>query len=273
MKESDKSEGLGGYSIFLVARAQKLYFMFYPDIEEFKKSSGYNIDGEWYPRVTSILSIKAKPALYKFYADQPSFAAAEKMKNQSADEGTLLHETVEAILAGDHVIIPEAIKPAVLAFQEFQNRNEIIPHQIESRIASKKHRYAGTIDVLAELDGKLGVLDIKTSVAIYRDYNLQAAAYVEALHENPTMPPLARWILRIDQSRLCLRGCGASMREKGGTSKIRRGRATCPHEWGEMTGDIELKELHGLESDTRAFLAAKNLWEWENDYLLSKIHK
>lgn len=245
--------------------------MFYQDPEEFKKSNGYEIDGVWYPRVTSILSIKAKPALYKFYADQPSFAAAEKMKNKSADEGTLLHETVEAILAGQSPTIPELIRPAVEKFLEFQNKNEIVAQQIESRIASKKHCYAGTIDVLAELNGKLGVLDIKTSVAIYRDYNLQAAAYVEALHETPTMPTLARWILRIDQSRLCLRGCGASMREKGGTNKIRRGRATCPHEWGEMTGDVELKELHGLEHDTRAFLAAKHLWEWENDYLLSKI--
>lgn len=247
--------------------------MFYPDIEEFKKSSGYDIDGVWYPRVTSILSIKAKPALYKFYADQPSFAAAEKMKNKSADEGTLLHETVEAILAGQSPTIPDLVRPAVEKFLEFQSKNDIVAQQIESRIASKKHRYAGTIDVLAELNGKLGVLDIKTSYAIYRDYNLQAAAYVEALHETPTMPSLARWILRIDQSRLCLRGCGATMRQKGGTDKIRRGRTTCPHEWGELTGDLELKELHGLENDTKAFLAAKHLWEWEHDYLLSKIRK
>ncbi len=247
--------------------------MFYQDPEEFKKSNGYEIEGEWYPRVTSILSIKAKPALYKFYADQPSFAAAEKMKNKSADEGTLLHETVEAILAGQSPTIPNLIMPAVEKFLEFQSDNDIVAQQIESRIASKKHRYAGTIDVLAELNGKLGVLDIKTSYAIYRDYNLQAAAYVEALHESPTMPPLARWILRIDQSRLCLRGCGATLRQKGGTDKIRRGRTTCPHEWGELTGDLELKELHGLEHDTRAFLAAKNLWEWEHDYLLSKIRK
>lgn len=245
--------------------------MFYSDPGEFKRSNGYEIDGIWYPRVTSILSIKAKPGLYKFYADQPSFAAAEKMKNQSADEGTLLHETVEAILAGQSPVVPELIKPAVEKFLEFQNKNDIVAQQIESRVTSRKHGYSGTIDVLAELNGKLGVLDIKTSYAIYRDYNLQAAAYVEALHEIPSMPPLARWILRIDQSRLCLRGCGATMREKGGSIKIRKARTSCPHEWGELTGDVELKELYDLEKDTQAFLSAKNLWEWEHDYLLSKI--
>lgn len=253
---------------------------FFQDPQEFRESNGYEVDGIWYPRVTSILSIKSKPALYRFYASQPSFAAAERMKDQSADEGTLLHETVEAILAGDSPTIPDLIRPAVEKFQEFCNKNDIIAHQIETRIASKKHQYAGTIDVLAELNGKLGVLDIKTSLAIYRDYNLQAAAYVEALHEtggyapsiNSGRAPLSRWILRLDQSRLCLRGCGGKMRTKGGTVKVRGGNG-CPHEWGEMTGDLELKELHDLEKDTRAFLAAKQLWEWEHDYLLSKIKK
>jgi len=39
-----------------------------------------------------------------------------------------------------------------------------------------------------------------------------------------------------------------------------------------MTGDIELRELPGQDKDIQAFLAAKTLWEWENDYLLSKIN-
>src|SRR3989344_226161 len=202
--------------------------MFYKTLNEFKSDNGYEVNGIWYPRVTSILSIKAKPGLYKFYADQVNFAAAEKIKNQSADEGTLLHEVVEAILANKEVTIPDQIKPAVNAFLKFREGHNIVPHLIEERVQSDKHYYAGTIDVLAEVDGELGVLDIKTSYAIYRDYYLQAAAYVEALHENPTrysLPAgrqaLARWILRIDQSRLCLRGCGATMREKGGNTKIR----------------------------------------------------
>src|SRR3989338_4880399 len=95
---------------------------FTQDPQKFKTENGYDIDGVWYPRVTSILSIKAKPALYKFYADQPSFAAAEKMKNKSADEGTLLHETVEAIMAGQSPTIPELIRPAVEKFLEFQSK-------------------------------------------------------------------------------------------------------------------------------------------------------
>lgn len=249
--------------------------MFYSNLDNFKAANGYEIDGLWYPRVTAIVSIKAKPALYRYYAGLPSFAAGEAIKNKSAEEGTLLHETVEAILANKATETPSLIKPAVNAFLDFKQQHEIIPHQIETKVVSRKHHFAGTIDVLAEVDGKLGVLDIKTSYAIYRDYGIQAAAYVEALKEQPSMPDLTRWILRIDQAKTCIRGCGSTLREKGGNQKIRASSgkkgADCPHVWGETMGNVEFKELADLEHDTKAFLASKTLWEWENDYWLKKI--
>lgn len=250
--------------------------MYYSDVENFKLATGYEIDGIWYPRVTSIISIKAKPALYKFYADQVSFADAEAVKNKSAEEGTLLHEAVEAILKGEQSPIPDQVAPAVSAFLDFKKQNEIIPHQIETRIVSKKHHYAGTIDCLAELNGQLGVLDLKTSYAIYRDFGIQTSAYAEALCEDQSMPPLKRWILRLDQARNCIRGCGSKMREKGGNIKIRgeKGKpANCPHVWGELIGEVELRELYDFEKDIRAFLAAKTLWEWEHDYWIRQIFR
>lgn len=249
--------------------------MFYSDVNHFKSAAGYEINGIWYPRVTSIVSIKAKPALYKFYADQVSFSGAEEIKNKSAEEGTLLHETVESILKNEKISIPTSVAPAVRAFLDFKNQNQIIPYKIEERIISKKHHYAGTMDCLAELNGQLGVLDIKTSVAIYRDYGIQTSAYVEALREDPSVPPLKRWILRLDQARYCIKGCGAKMREKGGNIKIREGKTkigNCSHVWGEMLGEVELKELPEIEKDIKAFLACKVLWEWEHEFWLKKIY-
>lgn len=249
--------------------------MYYSDLNHFKSATGYEIDGIWYPRVTAIVSIKAKPALYRFYANMPDFVTGESIKNKSAAEGTLLHGAVETILRGFQEPIPDSIKPAVKSFLDFKNQHQIVPHQIETKIVSKKHHYAGTMDVLAEIDGKLGVLDIKTSYAIYRDYGIQTAAYVEALQENPSLPQLTRWVLRLDQSRFCLRGCGAKMREKGGNIKIRGSKngSQCPHVWGEQIGELEFRELTNLENDTRAFLASKTLWEWENEYWLNKIDR
>lgn len=245
--------------------------MWYANVDNFKNANGYEIDGIWYPRVTAIVGIKAKPALYMFYASLPDFKTGEAIKAKSAEEGTLLHETIEAILRHDPVVIPESIKPAVSAFMDFYTNNEIIAHKIEERVVSKKYHYAGTMDVLADINGKLGVLDIKTSIAIYRDYSMQTSAYIEALREDPNMSELTRWILRIDQSKPCLK-CPATLRDKGGREKIRNDKGSkCQHEWGPMKGEVEIKEITTFEEDIKAFLACKDLWSWENKYWLDKI--
>ena len=88
----------------------------YTTVDSFKEGNGYTIDGVWYPRVTSIVSIKAKPALYMFYAGLPDYKTGEAIKSKSAEEGTLLHETVEAILRKEPIVIPDQVKPAVSAF-------------------------------------------------------------------------------------------------------------------------------------------------------------
>ena len=55
--------------------------MYYSNLEHFKGLSGYEIDGSWYPRVTKIIDIKAKPALYRFYAEMGNFNEGEAVKN------------------------------------------------------------------------------------------------------------------------------------------------------------------------------------------------
>lgn len=245
--------------------------------EDFKEQCGYTIDAVWYPRVTKIVSIKAKPALYRYYAEAPNFAAAEAATLRSAEEGTLVHEVIEGHLLGKNPAIPEAHAAAVTAFFNFLAKNhiEVAPEHVERRVVSQDHRYAGTVDALARIGGKFGVLDIKTSQSVYRDYNLQTSAYMDALKNN--YPDLeTRWILRVDQTQDCLR-CGAKRRVKGGREKIRKqGAFICSpylgHEWSEMRGDIELQEFPSWQSDFEAFLGAKRLWEWENDYWLRKVN-
>ncbi|OGZ43832.1 MAG: hypothetical protein A3J55_00135 [Candidatus Ryanbacteria bacterium RIFCSPHIGHO2_02_FULL_45_17b] len=170
-------------------------------------------------------------------------------------------------------------------FRDFSDARGIFfhPEFIERSVVSFKNRYAGTVDALATIDGKFGVLDIKTSTGFYREYNLQTAAYVLALQEEELKQSLelprnieTRWILRINQHRVCLK-CRATLREKGGRSKVRSKRIpenVCTddeHEWGEMEGDVELKEFPYYYSDVKAFLAAKTLWEWEHVFWLKKI--
>ncbi|MDP3764855.1 MAG: hypothetical protein Q8Q95_04575 [bacterium] len=259
--------------------------MRFTDAGEFKKETGHEVNGIWFPRVTRILEIKSKPALQNFFKEVGSYQGAEDIKNKSAEEGSLLHQTVQGVLTGREMVIPESIRPAVEKFIEFNQDQKIViyPEFIEKPIWSGKYRYAGTVDALACIGGKFGVLDIKTSTGFYPEYNLQTSAYVSALQEFEIKKVIGlpqnietRWILRIDQKRICDK-CGASLREKGGRRKIRPGKNNkilCleeSHEWRDTTGEVELREFPYLYKDFRAFVAAKILWEWENDYWLKKV--
>lgn len=259
--------------------------MYYKDAAEFKQLNGYEIDGTWYPRVTKILEIKSKPGLDVFFKEMDSYASVEEVKNKSALEGTMVHETVQGLLTGSDIAIPEEIAPAVHEFQRFNETKGIVFHKeyVERQIKSLRHRYAGTVDALATIDGKFGVLDIKTSTGFYPEYNLQTAAYVSALQEFSVRRELAlprdiqtRWILRINQHRVC-KLCGALLREKGGRKKIReqKKKSSCAaddmHEWGEREGDVEIKEFPYIYNDIKAFVAAKVLWEWEQSFWLKRV--
>jgi hypothetical protein len=245
--------------------------------QEFKEQCGYEIDGIWYPRVTRIVDMKAKPALLKFYADV-GFVRAKEISEKSAEFGTAVHEAIEKILIGQRPgNIPISILPSVRGFLDFLKTSgikmRVNPEHVERRIHNKEHRYAGTIDAMAEIDGRFGVLDIKTSESVYRDYGIQTSAYMDALtREFPNLE--TRWILRIDQLQSCVR-CNATMRNKGGREKVKRnGSAPCQggyHDWSEPKGVVELKELHGWQDDFKAFLGAKALWEWEHADWLRRI--
>lgn len=259
--------------------------MWYKNLEEFKNVNGHEIKGTWLPRVTKILDIKSKPALEGFFKEMGSYSSAEEVKNKSAAEGSLVHSVIQKIAVGETSDIPAEVRPAAAAFLKFNEGAKIFfhPEFIEKQIWSPRHRYAGTVDALATIGGKFGVLDIKTSTGFYPEYNLQTAAYISALQELEMRQGLAlpqdvqtRWILRVDQLRKCRR-CGASLREKGGRSKVRSGKANgavgCAdnsHEWGDIEGEVELREFPYFYKDMKAFVAAKILWEWENDYWLKQ---
>lgn len=246
--------------------------------EEFKLRNGYTIDGKWYPRVTAICDIKVKPALYRFYGNLNNFAEGSRIKALSATEGTKVHETIENLLKGENLALTPNVLPVVEAFNRFRQEHEVLTHpaMIEQRLCHPGERYAGTIDVLAKVDGRVGVLDIKTSSGIWRDYNLQTAAYLYAIQAGGLIGvplrelPETRWILRLDQFQMCER-CGARMRKKGGQEKIRGGFTHCDHQWSPVQGEHEFKELTGPVGDFKAFLGAKALWEWENEEVLSRI--
>jgi len=73
------------------------------------------------------------------------------------------------------------------------------PFSMEHRLYSREHDYAGTLDVVGEVDGRLAVVDWKTSKAIYDEMPLQAAAYAQAWAEMNDERVPDRWVIRLDK--------------------------------------------------------------------------
>src|SRR3989344_2421070 len=227
----------------------------------FKQKFGYEIDGVWFPRVTSITS----PFQKKWFG---SFGAAAW--------GTSMHETIEALLKGERVLFDPKAATAIQTFQEWQKVYplRILDPQkdIERRVVNLEQGYAGTIDMVAEVDGVFGIIDLKTSTSILREHAIQTAAYFHAYNATKVVQRACetRWILRIDQYQEC-RGCFAKSREKYGAARISGGKEVCNHQWAELKGEIEFKELPGADKDFEDFLGMKERWEWANKEWLDKI--
>jgi len=239
-------------------------------VKYLKRNSGYEINGLWYPRVTSICKIIAKPGIEKWLANQGSFYAMQKKRKKITGWGTLVHEVVEKILLGRMPQIDSDICPSIDAFLEWMKKHRIDVFGVEKRVTSKKHSYSGTLDVLGEIDGKVGILDLKTSSSIWDDHFIQTAAYFEAYNEKFSKKAETSWILRIDQYQECSI-CGAKKREKSGEPVIKEGKKRCNHKWKKVKGVCELREASNIKRDLDTFLTAKKLWELSNRSWLSRV--
>jgi hypothetical protein len=235
-----------------------------------KWNNGYEIGGFWYPRVTSICKIIRKPGLDKWLANQGSFSAMKRKRKKITEWGTSIHDTIEKIMLGRIPKINPAIRPSIDAFLEWFKKHRIDVFGVEKRVLSKKHFYSGTFDVLAEIDGKTGILDLKTSREIWDDYFIQTAAYFQAHNEGMFKKANTYWVLRIDQYQEC-KLCGAKKRDKGGEPQINGEGKKCAHKWKKLEGVCELKEVHDKQAYIDTFLTAKKLWEFSNREWLSKI--
>src|SRR3989344_1760254 len=236
----------------------------------FKFKNGYEIGGYWYPRVTAICGILAKPGLLRYYANQENFTKAQESLLHATDWGKTSHEVMGKILKGEKTKVPPAISHSILAFEEWKAQHKISIFDIEKRVFSKEHWYAGTADVFLEIDGKFGVLDLKTSTGIWDEYSLQTAAYFQAFNEMALPKVETSWILRVDQYQKC-EICGAKRRTKEKHMRAKGGRENCNHTFGFIQGEYEFKELNNQERDIRAFLAAREIWEWLNQKILVQI--
>jgi len=155
-------------------------------VEFFVESNYYLINGIKYPRVTRIKSIIANPGLITWQVSVGKKKSNDIMKKRG-DFGTRIHKLIEISLKGETVDLSnydEETNVTMKIFKDFATEHELKPKLIEQHLwvkLSEDYRFAGTVDFIGYVDGKLMILDWKTSKAIYDDMWLQLSAYVFAL--------------------------------------------------------------------------------------------
>jgi hypothetical protein len=200
----------------------------------------YDIGERQLPSVTSILSVISKPALIAWSAKveremviaeasslherlkEPLSAATFSLKLQNAlsDEkahkkllrkagevGSQVHSLIEWGLRGQLLekvgpspeIGPQA-QLAYAAFQRWKQTVKLKPIWVERTVWSEYYGYAGTADLLAEVNGEETLLDWKSGKAIYPEAYLQNAAYRQCVMEMEIGRPMRGMIIRLPKT-------------------------------------------------------------------------
>ena len=103
-------------------------------------------------------------------------------KSKSAlDVGTRAHDVCEKIIKSQPYEITEDIQNPVKQFREFEKQHEVKWICTEKIVCHRGDLVAGRLDSLAFVDGKLTLVDLKTSGQISQSYYLQCAGYAHCL--------------------------------------------------------------------------------------------
>jgi len=191
----------------------------------------YLIDGALYPRVSSILAVINKPFLAT-WRGKVGNTEADRIAREATDLGTRVHAVCAAALGGPPCDDDDpALRPYATAVQAWAARDVATVLACERVVISRRHRYAGTCDLLCRLqDGALALVDFKTSKQLDPVYGVQLAAYRRALWEEG-LTPQRRLVLWLPKAQ--------------------------PGAW-------ELATYPAHARDDRVWLAALALWRWQH---------
>ena len=140
-------------------------------------------DGNSYPSITTVLSLQDKPGLKK-WRDGVGEKEAKRISKESMRIGTAVHQMAEFYLSNYIIKLKNEEKKIVDTFNRLRfllgNINNIVG--VEIPLFSDLLRVAGTTDCIAEYNGKLSVIDFKTSLRPKKeewidDYYMQTFAY------------------------------------------------------------------------------------------------
>ena len=151
-------------------------------------------DGTRIPSVTTIIGRFKNSGGLLHWANEQGLQGKtlDEARMPAAQAGTLAHEMVECELRGQPFERPPGVDDRVMAhataafkvYLEWKNSSKINVLHSEVALVSEKHKFGGCLDAIGELDGRLVLIDWKTSAAVYADYLYQLAAYGILWDEN-----------------------------------------------------------------------------------------
>ena len=174
----------------------------------------------WAAKVEREMVTKVSADLYEDLAGTPKMSRAgwlltldtrlgrekahSKELAKAGEIGSQVHELIEWTLkaelmyeAGPSPRISDAAQWAYMAWEDWRRAVKLKPVAVEQVIWSREHGYAGTLDLLAEVEGVLTVVDWKTGKAVYGEAHLQNAAYRQAIREMGHGDPKQGLIVRL----------------------------------------------------------------------------
>lgn len=146
-----------------------------------------------YPSVTTVLAKRSKEAI-KAWRKRVGEKQAQAITTKAARRGTKAHKLIEQYILGEQ--IEESMPNEYELFKNLRNvADENIDNlrSVEGQMMSDYLKVAGTVDLIAEWNGQLAVIDWKTSLKPKKKewaegYFMQEAAYAVMFEENTKMP-------------------------------------------------------------------------------------
>ena len=148
-------------------------------------------EGNKYPSITTVLSVRNKKGLFE-WRKRVGEDVANYVARKAANRGTSVHHMCEDYINND--FDEEKHKKKFLPYVLFNQLRESVLQKIDNIYAqecglySDKYKVAGRVDCIAEYEGKLSIIDFKTSSKERSDewnesYYIQASAYAEMFEE------------------------------------------------------------------------------------------
>lgn len=158
--------------------------------------------GKAYPSVTTVLGIRNKGMLQEWRARVGEVEAA-RVAHHASTRGTALHTAVERYIDNEEHYFAEGEMPHVKDM--FNSIKPVLDNRIdnvrlqEAALFSDHLGLAGRVDLIADFDGRLSIIDFKTSSRVKTEdeidsYFIQMAAYA-IMCEERTGTPVSRGVI------------------------------------------------------------------------------